>query len=116
MNSTRRSPCPIACALDLLGDRWTLLIVRDLFAGKSRFQDFVRSPEGIATNILTDRLNRLTAAGLIEATPSATRAGSSDYRLTPQGRSLYPVLEAVRDWALAHLPGTRAAIAVPPPR
>ena len=60
-----RSPCPLACALDLLGDRWTLLVIRDLVLGKSRFKEFVASPEGIPTNILSDRLDRLLTHGIV---------------------------------------------------
>src|SRR5215831_1231281 len=94
----RRSPCPVACTLDLLGDKWTLLIIRDLFSGKSRFNDFSHSPERIATNILTDRLKRLEEHGLVTARPSPAHAGRPDYALTPKGRSLLPVLKAVADW------------------
>src|SRR5271168_4961621 len=60
-----RSPCPVACSLDLFGDRWTLLVIRDLFWGKTRFGEFEASPEGIPTNILAERLQRLEAAGLV---------------------------------------------------
>jgi DNA-binding HxlR family transcriptional regulator len=60
MTQAQRSPCPIACTLDLIGDRWTLLIVRDMmFFGKQRFEEFLESPEGISTNILTSRLKSL---------------------------------------------------------
>jgi DNA-binding HxlR family transcriptional regulator len=105
----RRSCCPIACTLDLLGDRWTLLVIRDLFAGKSKFSEFQRSPEGIATNILTDRLNLLVQNDLAEryTPPNAKR---DRYRLTQKGRSLDRVLLAVTDWGLRSLPGTEARI------
>lgn len=112
--SKRRSVCPVACTLDLIGDKWTLLVVRDLFAGKTRFKDFAQSPEGIATNILAERLERLCTAGVAQAEPSADREGSSDYRLTPRGRELYGVLEALRDWGLRNIAGTQARVAVPP--
>ena len=56
---SKRSPCPVAFSLDIFGDRWTLLVIRDLFYGRTRFKEFVASPEGIPTNILTDRLERL---------------------------------------------------------
>ena len=68
-SSKARSPCPVAGALDLLGDRWTLLILRDLLLGKSRYGQFLASPEGISTNLLADRLQRLEAAGLVTAVP-----------------------------------------------
>jgi len=112
--SARRSPCPVSCTLDLLGDRWTLLIVRDLFAGKARFRDLAASPEGIASNILAERLERLKSLGLVEARASAARAGSDEYHLTPRGRSLLPVLAALRDWGLANIPGTEARVRVEP--
>ncbi|XVJ61024.1 MAG: helix-turn-helix transcriptional regulator [Tepidisphaera sp.] len=106
----RRSPCPVAATLDLIGDRWTLLIIRDLFAGKSRYQELAGSPEKIATNILAARLQRLQDAGLIAAAPSAQRAGSFEYTLTDRGRSLRPLVVAMRDWGLEHVPGTQALI------
>ena len=66
----QRSACPIANALDLLGDRWTLLVIRDLmFLGNRRFGEMLASPEGIPTNILTDRLRRLEERGLVEKVP-----------------------------------------------
>ena len=101
-----RSPCPVACTLDLIGDKWTLLVMRDLFLGRTQFKEFRASPEGIATNILTDRLNRLVEAGLVEknyAEPSAKRAS---YRLTERGKSLGPILKAIRDWGLKNIEGT----------
>jgi len=74
-NENRRSVCPVACTLDLFGDKWTLLIVRDLLSGKSHFKEFLASPEKIATNILAERLARLASNGLIERYPSSDVAG-----------------------------------------
>ncbi|MCY2959018.1 MAG: helix-turn-helix domain-containing protein [Planctomycetota bacterium] len=108
--SPKRSPCPVACTLDLLGDKWTLLVVRDLFCGKSRFRDFLDSPEGIATNILSERLARLTKSGLVETFASPAGQGRAEYRLTKRGKSLGPVLESVKDWGLANIPGTEARL------
>lgn len=108
--TTRRSPCPVSCTLDLLGDRWTLLIVRDLFAGKVRFRDLAASPERIASNVLAERLDRLQTGGIVEALPSKERAGSDEYHLTPRGRSLLPILAALRDWGLTNIPDTEARI------
>ena len=102
-----RSLCPVANALDLVGDRWTLLVVRDLFAGKTRFGDFLTSAEHIPTNILTERLKRLRAAGFIEAVPYTQRPPRYEYHLTERGRSLGPVLDAIADWGVAQFPGTR---------
>lgn len=110
--SKRRSVCPIACTLDVLGDRWTLLVVRDLFAGKSQFGEFAASPERIATNILADRLARLCDSGV--ARKDDEESARPRYALTEKGRALYPVLEAVAHWGLAHIKGTQMRIAVPP--
>lgn len=107
-----RSPCPVAATLDLIGDKWTLLIIRDLFAGKSRFRDLAASPEGIASNILAARLERLQACGLIVATASQVRARSAEYHLTARGQTLLPVLKIMRDWGLAQVPGTHAGIRI----
>ena len=100
--------CPVACTLDVLGDRWTLLVVRDMLCGKSRFKDFLASPEGIATNILTDRLERLVQGGLVRRRDAADHEGADEYVLTPKGKRLLPVLEAMRDWGLANVRGTQA--------
>jgi DNA-binding HxlR family transcriptional regulator len=110
----RRSPCPVACTLDLIGDRWTLLIIRDLFAGKSRYKDLANSPEKIATNILADRLKSLQSRGLVRARPAPDRANATAYSLTPKGRALLPLLAALRDWGLANIRGTRALVAAAP--
>src|SRR5437763_4612967 len=97
----KRSPCPVAFSLDIFGDRWTLLVIRDLFFGRTRFKEFAASPEGIPTNILTDRLQRLLARGIIEQIPAEDRAKRMAYRLTKKGKALGPVLRATHDWGLA---------------
>ena len=101
-----RSCCPVACTLDLIGDKWTLLIVRDLLLGRSHFKDFVASPEKIATNILADRLAKLTDSGLVERYTSTEILGRDAYRLTPKGKSLRPIIRAITKWGLENLPGT----------
>ncbi|MFY9822679.1 MAG: helix-turn-helix domain-containing protein [Thermoanaerobaculia bacterium] len=107
-----RSSCPIANALDLLGDRWTLLVIRDLlFAGKRRFGEFLTSPEGIPTNILSDRLRRLEESGVVTKVPYQLRPARYEYQLTDKGRDLFPVLRALMEWARDHVPG----VALPPP-
>jgi DNA-binding HxlR family transcriptional regulator len=103
-----RSPCPVACALDIVGDRWTLLVIRDLSFGRSRFKDFCASPEGIPTNILAERLQRLMRHGLAEQVPAEDGSLRMGYRLTEKGRSLEPVLKAMRDWGLKWEPETEA--------
>jgi DNA-binding HxlR family transcriptional regulator len=96
--ATPRSDCPVACTLDLIGDRWTLLIIRDLFHQKHRFSQFLESGEGIKTNILAERLKRLEAAGLVERTRYQERPPRYEYHLTEAGRSLSPVLKAMYSW------------------
>lgn len=108
MSKAKRSVCPIACTLDLLGDKWTLLVVRDLILGRRYFKEFLASPEGIASNILTERLSRLIAAGIVATKPDEATVGRSVYSLTDKGLSLMPVLEAVRDWGLQNIKGTSA--------
>lgn len=102
-----RSPCPVACSLDLLGDRWTLLVVRDLILGRTRFKEFAASPEGIPTNILSDRLERLLSQGIVEQTPAADGTKRLAYRLTEKGEALRPILRELRDWGLKWRPGTK---------
>lgn len=106
----RRSVCPIACSLDIFGDRWTLLIVRDLFLGRARFKDFTASPEGIPTNILTERLERLLANGIVEQIPAEDGTKRLAYRLTEKGKDLGSVLKAMRDWGLEWDKSTRALL------
>jgi DNA-binding HxlR family transcriptional regulator len=105
-----RSPCPVACALDLCGDRWTLLVIRDLLLGRSRFKDFTASPEGIPTNILSDRLDRLLRHGIAEQFPVEDGSQRMAYRLTDKGRALGPVLQAMRDWGLKWETSTKALL------
>ena len=106
----RRSPCPVACSLDLFGDRWTLLVVRDLILGRTRFKDFAASPEGIPTNILSDRLDRLLRGGVIEQIPAEDGTKRLAYRLTSKGAALRPILKAMRDWGLQWEKGARALL------
>src|SRR5262249_54749348 len=102
-----RSPCPIGGALDLLGDRWTLLVMRDLlFYDKRRFADFLASPERIATNILTDRLDRLERCGLIRRRRYRDHPPREEYVPTTRGRDLIPVLRELIRWGQRHIPGT----------
>lgn len=100
-----RSPCPIAATLDTLGDKWSLVVIRDLFAGRRRFSEFLASPEGIKRNILAERLKRLEAAGLIARRRYQERPERFEYSLTRAGADLLPVLQAVARWAKAHIPG-----------
>ncbi|CAN5146207.1 helix-turn-helix domain-containing protein [soil metagenome] len=110
MSATKRSPCPLACTLDLIGDRWTLLVIRDLACGKRYFNELTRSPERIATNILADRLERLVDSGLAEKFTIPQSPHRDAYRLTAKGRSLGPVLTVVAEWGLANIKGTKAML------
>jgi DNA-binding HxlR family transcriptional regulator len=109
-NPSLRSTCPVAGALDIVGDRWTLLVVRDLLRGKRRYGDLAASAEHIPTNILADRLRRLEQAGLVERRQYNERPPRYEYRLTRDGKDLAPVVRSVAAWGLQHVPGTK----VPP--
>jgi DNA-binding HxlR family transcriptional regulator len=106
----KRSTCPVAFSLDIFGDRWTLLVIRDLFFGRTRFKEFAASPEGIPTNILTERLERLLARGIIEQIPAEDGTKRLAYRLTKKGKALGPILKAMRDWGLSWDKSTRVQI------
>jgi DNA-binding HxlR family transcriptional regulator len=98
-----RSGCPVSMALDLLGDKWSLLIVRDMMVrGYRTFREFQRSGEGIATNILTDRLHKLEAGGILLREPAAKDGRSTNYRLTGKGIALAPVLLELLIWGAHH--------------
>lgn len=107
----RRSTCPISSALDLLGDKWSLLVMRDvLFRGKCHYREFLASEERIATNILADRLARLEAAGLLERSGDDPRSGKQTYRATDKGKDLIPLLLETIRWSAGHDP----QVTVPP--
>jgi DNA-binding HxlR family transcriptional regulator len=101
-----RSGCPIASSLDQLGDRWSLVIIRDLLTGKKRFGEFLDSPERIATNILTERLGALERQGFVKKRRYEKRPERFEYILTPKGIGLLPVLQELCRWANGYLPGT----------
>ena len=103
----RRSNCPIACTLDLVGDRWSLLIIRDLLLGKRRFDEFLGSEESIATNILSSRLRVLEELGLILRKNDDRDGRRVQYSLTRNGRSLGKLVRGIADWGLKNLPQTR---------
>lgn len=105
--SDRRSPCPIAFALDLFGDRWTLLIVRDVaLKGYRHFHEFESAGEGVATNILTDRLKLLVDTGILEKARDPEKGSRRIYRLTDKGLDLLPVLLDMIVWSGKHDPDT----------
>ena len=90
--------CPIARSLDVIGDRWTLLVIRELRFRDSRYSDLREALPGIATNLLGDRLRQLEADGLIESYEAPRPVHASVYRLTPRGHQLSPVLRALVEW------------------
>jgi len=99
-----RSVCPISSALDVLGDKWSLLIIRDLLIhGPRTYSELLASPERISTNILASRLNLLTGLKLIERTNPQAAARNNAFQLTQSGTALRPVLEDLAQWAQTHL-------------
>ncbi|GAA0514089.1 helix-turn-helix transcriptional regulator [Pigmentiphaga sp. GD03639] len=94
--------CPSARSLDVIGDWWSLLIVRDAFDGLTRFSEFQKSL-GIAKNILTERLRTLVSRGILEAVPVGDSGARMEYRLTAMGRDLFPVMVALRQFGERHL-------------
>jgi DNA-binding HxlR family transcriptional regulator len=99
----RRSGCPVSISLEMLGDRWSLLIIRDLMVrGYRTFKDFQGSSERIATNILADRLRKLEAGGIVSAQKEKTDGRRINYRLTEKGIDLAPVLLDLLIWAARH--------------
>ena len=95
MTDCKRSPCPVACTLDFLGDKWTLLVVRDLLLGQHTYKSLQMSPERIPSNILADRLKRLEREGIVHKTLYQERPPRYEYHLTEKGQGLGPVLQAM---------------------
>ena len=111
-SSQRRSGCPVSAGLELLGDRWSLLIIRDLMVrGYRTFREFLNSGEGIATNVLTDRLRGLESSGILVRERSSDDRRSIHYRLAEKGIALAPVLLEMLIWG-AHYEETDAPCAV----
>ena len=102
-----RSPCAVACTLDLIGDKWSLLVIRDLLRGDVTYGELQKSPEGIPTNILADRLKKLEEARLISKSAYQEHPVRYAYALTENGKALGDVLLAFVRWGKKHIPGTR---------
>ncbi|HEX9903517.1 MAG TPA: helix-turn-helix domain-containing protein [Propylenella sp.] len=100
-----RSPCPVASALDVIGDKWSLVVLRTIFAGRHRYGELSEIPERIATNILADRLARLEQFGLVAKRAYQSNPLRHEYRLTEAGADLLPVLQALANWSSTHIPG-----------
>lgn len=94
--------CPVARSVDLMGDRWTLLIVRDAFDGTRRFGDF-QQDLGVARSVLSDRLKRLVEAGIFAVGPASDGTSYQEYLLTAKGESLFPLVVALRQWGERYL-------------
>ena len=101
--SENRSSCPISTSLEIIGDHWSLVILRDFFLKRNTFTDFKNSPEKIATNILTDRINKLSKYNLISYIRHPKNRKIKQYYLTESGIQLYPVLYDLSMWSKDHL-------------
>ncbi len=106
--------CPIARTLDIIGDRWTMLIVRDLIMGERRFNQFLASSPGLPPKLLADRLKKLEQHGLVRRVIYSQHPLRAEYRLTEDGQTLAPIIEAIVQWGLDHCfegePEARAAV------
>lgn len=102
-NDLRDEACPIARALSVVGDRWTLLILRDILQGKRRF-DQIQTSLGLTRHLLADRLKGLTEAGVLRKVAYQDNPVRHDYRLTDRGKELYPLLVLMVDWAGRNVP------------
>jgi DNA-binding HxlR family transcriptional regulator len=100
--SISQETCPVARSVNVIGDRWSLLILRDVFDGMHRFGDMQRDL-GVARNILSDRLGRLVEADILAMQPASDGTAYQEYVLTAKGESLFPVLVALRQWGERHL-------------
>jgi DNA-binding HxlR family transcriptional regulator len=106
MPDQKRSSCPVSAILDLLGDKWTLLVVRDLMLGRHTYSELQNSPERVPSNILAERLKRLEREGIVERQLYQQRPRRYQYHLTQKGQDLRPVLHAMVAWGSHYVPGT----------
>ena len=100
--------CPVARTMSVIGDRWTLLIIRDCFLGLSRFDQFQKNL-GITRHLLTDRLKRLVSVGILEKRPYQEKPMRYDYVLTEKGKDLGASMSALMEWGKTHMPLRRSA-------
>ena len=94
--------CPVARTLDILGDRWTMLVLRDLFRGLSKFGDILASLEGISPNLLADRIKRLERSGIVARSFYSDHPPRAEYCLTEKGNELGPVIQALAEWGITY--------------
>ena len=106
-NNKLRSNCPVNFGLETFGDKWSLLIVRDMRHGKRTYGELAASPEGIPTNILADRLRRMEDAGIVARDAYQQNPPRYAYTLTEKGRDLGDIMQALVRWGKKHIPGTR---------
>lgn len=102
-NINFRSTCPVSSVMDIIGDKWSLIIIRDLFLDRNTYSEFLKSPEGIATNILVDRLKKLTSYSLISYFKKPNDKKVKVYYLTDLGIDLYPIICEMTIWHNKHL-------------
>ena len=102
-NELEQEACPVARGLSVIGDRWTMLVLRDCFLGIRRFEQ-MQERLGITRHVLSDRLRKLEAAGVLRREPYQQRPLRHEYRLTDRGKAFYPVLVTLIEWANAHVP------------
>ena len=103
----RRSNCPLNCAIEIIGDKWTLLILRDIFISNAKtFKDFMKIKEGISTNILSNRLALLVENNFLIKERDPDNGLVFNYSLTDKGRSVGPILRTIALWGQEHIPGT----------
>lgn len=102
----QRSRCPVSCILEIVGDKWTLLVVRDIFFDNHTFKELQSSPEKIPTNILANRLKRLERSGLVRRELYQERPRRYAYYLTEKGLDLEPVMRSLMVWSNKYIPGT----------
>ena len=98
-----RSSCPVSTCLEIIGDNWSLVLIRDLFLERTTFTEFMNSPEKISSNILTDRINKLTKYNLIEYRVHPNNRKIKQYYLTQAGIDLYPIIYDLIVWSIDHL-------------
>lgn len=109
----RRSDCPIAATLDVIGDKWTLLLIRDIgLFGKHRNKDFQQADEGIPSNILAGRLRQLVEQGLVQKRLYQEHPPRFEYHLTKPGRELLPVIKSMAKWGVRNIDGVRIPAAL----
>lgn len=104
MHPEFRSQCPVASALDFFGDKWTLVVLRTIFAGRHRYGELAEMPEKVATNILADRLEKLERYGLVTKAAYQHNPPRHQYFLTEKGADVLPILQALADWSQKHIP------------